>query len=441
MNMNNTVKRIAIGTLGCRLNQYESDSIATDFRNAGYDVVSIKEIADVYIINTCTVTNKSDAKSRNMIRKARRTNPDALLFVIGCYADTNRKDIDDIEGVDFVIGNKRKSKIFDIVLSIFRNNLQDSYQQIDIKSFPENSFNYSTATKGSHTRSFVKIQDGCDVKCSYCKIPYARGKPVSKPVNEITKDIKILYDNGYREFILTGINIIYYNDRGKCLSDLLQDIYSIKGDFRIRLSSLEPDKITDRLLDILSYEKMGKHLHIPLQSGSNKILEAMRRRYNIKYYVNLIEKIKNRYPDLNITTDLIIGFPDETDEDFNQTVKIIKECNFSHIHTFKYSKRTGTPASIMPNQINEKIKTERSVIIRNISKYQNFKFRESQIGRKSKILIENISKEGFGNGFTDNYIKSIIPECNKNSIQQGRFINTKIIKVNQNNTIAKIIEN
>jgi threonylcarbamoyladenosine tRNA methylthiotransferase MtaB len=326
-----------------------------------------------------------------------------------------------------------------MVSSLFNEESHYPYSMLDIKSYPEDSFNYSTAIKGSHTRSFVKIQDGCDVKCSYCKIPYARGKPISRPINEISKDIKILYNNGYREFILTGINIIYYNDAGKSLSDLLQILYNINGDIRIRLSSVEPDRITDKLLDTISHEKMGKHLHIPLQSGSDKILKLMRRRYNIKYYVNLINRIRKRYPNLNITTDLIIGFPGETTDDFIKTIEIVKECNFSHIHTFKYSKRTGTPASMMPNQINEEIKTERSNIIRNISKQQNYKFRKSQIGRESKILIEKISKEGFGTGFTNNYIRATIPDCKKNLIQQGKFILTKIKEVNHEYTIANII--
>jgi threonylcarbamoyladenosine tRNA methylthiotransferase MtaB len=436
MNMTNNRKKIAIGTLGCRLNQFESDSLATDFRNAGYDIVSINEYADVYIINTCTVTNKSDAKSRNMIRKAHKTNPEAILIVTGCYADTNKKDIARIKGVDYIIGNKRKSKVYQLIDRMLNERSIQNSAKSNIESYPETSFDYTSATKGTHTRSFVKIQDGCDVKCTYCKIPYARGKPISKPSNAVINDIKTLYENGYREFILTGINIIYYNDRSMTLSGLLKVLYKIDGDFRIRLSSVEPDKITDDLLDVLSHQKMGQHLHIPLQSGSDRILQAMGRRYNVDYYVNLINRIKKQYPNLNITTDIIIGFPGESESDFDKTYNVVKECGFSHVHTFKYSKRSGTPASEMPGQVDEKAKNHRSKMIRTLSNKQNINFRLSQIGRRSKVLIETISKDGYGKGFTDNYIKVMIPINNKSSIQQGEFVEVRLDNVIENSTLA-----
>ncbi len=434
--MYNNKKKIAIGTLGCRLNQFESDSIATDFRNAGYDIVSINEYADVYIINTCTVTNKSDAKSRNMIRKAHKTNPEAILIVTGCYADTNRKDITRIKGVDYIIGNKRKSNVYHIIDRMLNEGSKQNSAKPDIDSYPETSFDYTSATKGTHTRSFVKIQDGCDVKCTYCKIPYARGKPISKPSKEIINDIKTLYENGYREFILTGINIIYYKDRSRTLSGLLKELYKIDGDFRIRLSSVEPDKITDELLDVLSHQKMGQHLHIPLQSGSDRILQAMGRRYNTDYYINLIKQINKYYPNLNITTDIIIGFPGESETDFDKTYNVIKECGFSHVHTFKYSKRSGTPASEMRGQVDEKVKNHRSKMIRTLSNKQNMNFRLSQIGKRSKVLVETITKDSYGKGFTENYIKVIVPIDNKNNIRKGEFTEVRINKVFEDSTLA-----
>ncbi|MFW5799822.1 MAG: tRNA (N(6)-L-threonylcarbamoyladenosine(37)-C(2))-methylthiotransferase MtaB [Spirochaetota bacterium] len=378
-------KKIAIGTLGCRLNKFESDSIETDLKNKGYEIVNINEYADAYIINTCTVTNKSDAKSRNMIRKAHRLNPDSILIVAGCYADTDRKKLEEIEGISYIIGNKKKAGICKIIEESFNNkdNKRDNTNLLN--RIKEDSFNYTTATKGKHTRSFIKIQDGCNVGCTYCKIPLARGEARSRSYEDILFNIKSLYEKGFKEFILTGINIGYYNYEDKELYELIKAIYEIKGDFRIRLSSIEPDKLNDSILDCFNNEKMGQHLHIPLQSGSDKILKLMGRKYTTNEYIKLIDKIKTKYPNINISTDIIIGFPGETEEDFRKNIDIIKRCKFSHIHTFKYSKRNDTPAASMPLQVEEYIKSQRSKIIRDLSTKLNNEYKENQLGRSYKV--------------------------------------------------------
>lgn len=446
-------KKIAIGTLGCRLNAFESDSIATDFKTAGYEIVSIKEKADVYIINTCTVTNKSDSKSRNLIRKTYKQNPNALIIVTGCYAETNAEDIEQIEGVDYVIGNKKKASIFKLVDEIFSREELESYSPSDIpnskdhinkpainiiKDLQEDNFNYTTASKGKHTRSFLKIQDGCDRKCSYCKIPIARGEPCSRPFEDIISDIDNLYNNhSYNEFILTGINIAYYNHNGCNLKKLLEAVFNIKGDFRVRLSSIEPDVITEDFITVFDNPKLCKHLHIPLQNGSDHILKLMGRKYNIDEYVKIVDMVRSHYPNMNITTDIMVGFPGENDDDFENTLNVIHRCEFSHIHTFKYSRRKGTPASVMSNQVSEKTKTTRAEMVRNLSAQYHKKYIEQQIGKDFTVLMEKIDKNNLGIGFTDNYIKVFI-ENYLSSL--NIFINVRIIGLDKDGRVfAKII--
>lgn len=448
--MSNLIKKnikIAIGTLGCRLNKFESDSIATDFINGGYELVSITEKADIYIINTCTVTNKSDAKSRNLIRKVNRINPQALIIVTGCYVDTDLKDIRKIEGVDCLIANNNKSKLYEIVnYSLNKNKLynpnlvrnKDNNKLIIDNSYLEkfkgNNFDYTYAYKGMHSRSFIKIQDGCNMMCTYCKVPYARGKAISRPFNDILDNITFLYHQGFKEFVLTGINIIHYNYNTKTLEDLISAIYCIEGGFRIRLSSCEPHKISDKLIDLFKNKKMGQHIHIPLQSGSDRILKAMARKYDTNYYTKLIDKIRKNIPNINITTDIMVGFPGEKEEDFNNNVKIIKRCKFTHVHTFKYSKRNGTPAANMPEQVPEINKTIWSKKIRELSKKQNQEYQKKQIGKLFKVLVEDNKKNDYATGFTDNYIKVEIPNCYTSKLE---FIIVKIKEVCKNKVIAE----
>lgn len=437
---NKQTKKVAIATLGCRLNQFESNSIATDFKQAGYEVVRISERADVYIINTCTVTNKSDAKSRNMIRKAHKQNPASLLVVIGCYAETDKEEIEKIKGVDLVIGNKQKSKVFNRIHSILNNGVANNIdgKLKDIAQTIDAEFDYTTAIKGKHTRSFIKIQDGCNQRCTYCKIPSARGEPRSKGFNDTIEEVQTLYSAGYKEFILTGINIVYYNDKGKTIEDLIKAVYKLNGDFRLRLSSAEPDRISYDLLSLFTDERMGHHLHIPLQSGSDRILKLMGRHYDSQFYIDLVDRIRDKLPNINITTDLIIGFPTETEADFEKNVYMVKRCNFTHVHTFKYSKRRGTPASQMPNQVSEGVKSHWSEQIRTISAQQNFQYREKQSGKVFRVLVEQFNKDKTNAfGFTENYVKVEIPECI--NLKRGEFAKIEIINVYDNKTIAKLI--
>ncbi len=420
-------KKIAFGTLGCRLNQFESDSLASGFVKNGYEIVSINDKADVYIVNTCSVTNKSDAKSRNLLHRIHRLNPNALLFVTGCYAETESETVENIDGVNFVIGNDKKYDLFNIVHSIL------GHHSIDIENIPSNRFNYEPAENTLHTRSYLKIQDGCDEHCSYCKIPRARGRGESRPNKDIIYTVQHLIDFGYKEFMITGINIGDYMDQGINLSSLLTTLLGITGDFRIHLSSLEPNKMTSSILDLMSHPKICPHLHLPLQSGSDRILELMGRGYNRKDYLNVVKNLRERVPMINITTDVMVGFPSESEEDFMQTLALIEELSITHTHTFKYSMRDGTPASRLKDQIPEFLKSERSLRIRQLSEQLDQSYREGFKDHPVRVLTEKALGEGIYTGYTDHYIR--VQFTPQNPVI-GEFKKLKIVDVTKEKTLA-----
>lgn len=421
--------KAAIHTLGCKVNIYESEYITNILKENGYQIVDFDSKADIYIINTCTVTNTSDKKSEKMIKRARKQNKDAIIIAMGCHAQIKGDNID----ADIIIGNKDKSKIISLIEEYQENkNKIKRIYNLDNISFEDmyiSSFN-------NHTRAFVKIQDGCDAFCSYCIIPYARGPIRSKDPKTVIKEITSLVENGYKEIILTGIHTGKYGkDINYTFEQLLKEIIKIKNLYRIRISSIEINELTDPILDLIKDNKIiAKHLHIPLQSGSDKILKLMDRKYDLKFYKDRIEKIRKMIKDVSITTDLIVGFPNEDEKDMEDTLKFIKEIKFTKIHTFPYSKREGTKAASMENQIDETIKRKRVKTVLELSDQLEQDFYQSKLNKTEELIIEQ-TKDGKSYGYTSNYIKVEI----NSPLRPNEVISVKINKVNNKKVTGKII--
>lgn len=421
--------KAAIHTLGCKVNIYESEYIINILKENGYQIVDFDSKADIYIINTCTVTNTSDKKSEKMIKRARKQNKDAIIIAMGCHAQIKGDNID----ADIIIGNKDKSKIISLIEEYQENkNKIKRIYNLDNISFEDmyiSSFN-------SHTRAFVKIQDGCDAFCSYCIIPYARGPIRSKDPKTVIKEITSLVENGYKEIILTGIHTGKYGkDINYTFEQLLKDIIKIKNLYRIRISSIEINELTDPILNLIKDNQViAKHLHIPLQSGSDKILKLMDRKYDLKFYKDRIEKIRKMIKDISITTDLIVGFPNENEKDMEDTLKFLKEIKFTKIHTFPYSKREGTKAASMENQIDETIKRKRVKTVLELSDQLEQDFYQSKLNETEEVIIEQ-TKDGKSYGYTSNYIKVEIDS----PLKPNEVISVKINKVNNKKVTGKII--
>ena len=421
--------KAAIHTLGCKVNIYESEYIINILKENGYQIVDFDSKADIYIINTCTVTNTSDKKSEKMIKRARKQNKDAIIIAMGCHAQIKGDNID----ADIIIGNKDKSKIISLIEEYQENkNKIKRIYNLDNISFEDmyiSSFN-------NHTRAFVKIQDGCDAFCSYCIIPYARGPIRSKDPKTVIKEITSLVENGYKEIILTGIHTGKYGkDINYTFEQLLKDIIKIKNLYRIRISSIEINELTDPILNLIKDNQViAKHLHIPLQSGSDKILKLMDRKYDLKFYKDRIDKIRKMIKDVSITTDLIVGFPNEDEKDMEDTLKFIKEIKFTKIHTFPYSKREGTKAASMENQIDETIKRKRVKTVLELSDQLEQDFYQSKLNKTEELIIEQ-TKDGKSYGYTSNYIKVEIDS----PLKPNEVISVKINKVNNKKVTGKII--
>lgn len=391
-------RRVAFKTLGCRLNQSETDSLYTDFYKAGYEIVDFNDKADAYIINTCTVTSQSDHKSKNFINNACRKHGKPVVVVTGCLVNSNTDYFKQRDDITYFIPNKTKSSIFSLIDSHFKGEV------INSDDTAGGLFNFSVAEKSIHTRSFIKINDGCDNSCSYCIVPQVRGSAVSRPPGDILDNIRKVVDFGYKEVVLTGVNISCYKFNNLRFEDLIEEILKIPGDFRVRISSIEPENIREKLAELLRDPKLAPHLHICLQSGSDNILKRMGRVYNMKNYLEITDMFRRIHPDMNFTTDIIVGFPGETENDFLETCKVIKNTGFSHVHTFKYSVRKKTPAAGFSEQIPEKTKNERSKIIRIISDENKLTYRQSLINKTQRVLIEKISVEGQAKGYGEHYV-------------------------------------
>ncbi len=414
-------KKVAFKTLGCRLNQYETDALVTDFQNGGYEVVPFNNFADVYIVNTCTVTNQSDHKSKNVINQAVKRNNNSVVVVTGCMANSQKEHLENRNDITYVIENSQKNSIFSLVDAHINSEI---LHPSDLK---QDLFDFSIVERGFHTRSMIKIQDGCNNFCTFCIVPKVRGRAVSRSVDDILNNVRQVIDLGYKEVVLTGVNISRYSHEGINFECLVEKIIALSGDFRLRISSIEPEGFGEKFIDLFSHEKMCPHLHLCLQSGSDNILMQMHRQYNLKQYMTIIESFKKKYPNFNFTTDIIVGFPCETEDDFSQTCKVAKDVGFSHIHTFKYSVRKGTRAERMPNQVQEKIKRERSEIIRQISDGNKMKYRESFIGKEQTMLVEKINK-GISKGYGEHYVPV---EC-KTMAGKNSFQKVKIASIEKN---------
>ncbi|MBR2603752.1 MAG: tRNA (N(6)-L-threonylcarbamoyladenosine(37)-C(2))-methylthiotransferase MtaB [Bacilli bacterium] len=387
--------KAAFYTLGCKVNSYETEVNIEMFKNNGYEIVPFNEKADVYVINTCSVTNTADSKSRKMIREAVKRGENAIVIVMGCYSQIKYLEVSKIPGVSIVIGTNNKSKILDLIEE-YKTNKKQIVRVFDLKDIKFEDMNLDKFE--NHTRAFVKIQDGCNNYCTYCIIPYSRGNVRSKPKNLVIKEITTLAHNGYKEVVLTGIHTGHY---GKDLdnydfSDLLSEIEKIDGLERIRISSIEIVELDDKFMNVLkNSKKIVNHIHIPLQSGSNAILKTMNRRYNMDEFINKINEIRSIRPGIAITTDVIVGFPGETDELFNETVESIKKIGFTELHVFPYSPREGTPAAKMDNQVPEQIKKERVKTLIELSNKLKYSYYSSLVGSEEYLLTETI---------IDNYI-------------------------------------
>lgn len=396
--------KVGFCSLGCKVNAYETEYAINEFKKRGYEIVSFDDYADVYVVNTCSVTNASDQKSRKMLRSACNKNKNAVVVAMGCYAQVNSKVIEDIDGVSIIIGNKDKNKIVDLVEEYIKDNKKIE----NIYDLFHTSFEDMYLDKfENHTRAFVKIQDGCDNFCSYCIIPYTRGNVRSKKKENVVSEIKALVKNGYKEVVLTGIHTGHYGQDLKeyDFSDLLLELEQIDGLERIRISSIEITELTDKFMDVLkTSKKIVNHIHIPLQSGCDKILKTMNRKYDMQYFINKINQIRSIRKDIAITSDVIVGFPGETDEDFNITKENIKKIKFTELHVFPYSKREGTPAAIMKNQIDGNVKKQRVKELIEVSEELKNEYYKKFICKSLEVLVETYS-DGYLIGHLSNYGK------------------------------------
>ena len=398
-----------IYTLGCKVNSYESRIMTEDLINAGYVEEKDNNIpADIYIINTCSVTNTADSKSLKLIRQAIKKNKDAIIVVCGCLAQAKPETVN-IDGVDIVIGNKNKSKVSEYINEYVKN----KNKKTDIYDISNVEFETMKLNNFDKTRAFIKIQDGCNNFCAYCIIPYTRGSVRSKPREDILNEIDHLTLNGHKEIVLTGIHTGNYGSEfdNYDFADLLNEIVKIKKLSRIRISSIEITELNDRVLEIIKNNNvLVDHLHIPLQSGSDEILKLMNRKYDTKYFIEKINKIRKIRPDISITTDVIVGFPNETDKNFNETIETIKKVDFSKLHVFPYSKRDGTKAATMEGQVKEEVKKQRVMELLKLSKELENKYMNKFIG-KTLTFIPEVYKDGYLIGHTGNYLLIKLKGC------------------------------
>ena len=422
---------VAFHTLGCKVNHYETEAIWQLFQEAGYERVEFDKNSDVYVINTCTVTNTGDKKSRQVIRRAIRKNPDAVICVTGCYAQTSPAEIMAIPGVDIVVGTQDRSKLLGLIeqfreerepINAVRNIMKNRvYEELDVPSFTD------------RTRASLKIQEGCNNFCTFCIIPWARGLMRSRDPEEVIHQAQQLVDAGYLEIVLTGIHTGGYGEdlKGYNLARLLRDLeQQVKGLKRLRISSIEASQLTDEVIDVLRDSNIVvRHLHIPIQSGSDTVLKRMRRKYTMEFFSDRLTRLNEALPDLAITSDVIVGFPGETEEEFMETYNFIRDHKFSELHVFPYSKRTGTPAARMEDQVDESVKNERVHRLLTL----NDQLAKNYAARFEGEVLEVIPEESFKQdtdqnlyvGYTDNYLKVVLPA---DETMIGQIVKVKITK-------------
>ena len=431
--------KVAFKTLGCKLNYSETSSISREFVKKGYEKVSFDDASDIYVINTCSVTQNADKEFKYLVNKVKRKNPNSSVVAIGCYAQLKPKKISEIPGVDLVLGADKK---FDILNYL---NLEDQDNN-NIHSCEINSVDFfkSSYSLGDRTRSFLKVQDGCDYKCTYCTIPQARGKSRSGTISEILNNVKHLVASGVKEIVLTGVNIGDYGifdtktkKRETNFYELISNIDLIPDLNRVRISSIEPNLLSDEIIQFVhNSNSFVKHFHIPLQSGSDKILKLMKRRYLKNLYISRINKIKELMPDCCIGVDVIVGFPGETEEDFNETYEFLKALNISYLHVFSYSERDNTESLKINHKIPKKTRAIRSQILRKLSDIKKINFYESNINQIRPVLFESKNYDGYIYGYTDNYVRvktlwsknlvDNVVDCELIKIDDGIIMNAKV---------------
>ncbi|MDI3310593.1 MAG: tRNA (N(6)-L-threonylcarbamoyladenosine(37)-C(2))-methylthiotransferase MtaB [Thermoanaerobacterium sp.] len=432
-------KTVSFFTLGCKVNQYETEAMAEIFKSSGYDVVDFDKYADVYVINTCTVTGRGDMKSRQEIRKAKKINPDSVIAVVGCYSQVASNEVMNLPEVNVVLGTKNKGEIVKLVekatIDKKVNAVEDVFKD---KKFEE----LKISAQEGHTRAYLKIQDGCNQYCTYCIIPYARGPIRSRKPDDILDEVKRLRDNGYKEVVLTGIHVASYGKdlENANLLDIIKMIHEIEGIERIRMSSVEPTFLTeDFVREVSLLPKFCRHYHISLQSGSDSVLKRMGRRYTTSEYKKIVERVRKYIKDVAITTDIMVGFPGETEKEFSETYKFAKDIEFSKMHVFKYSRRAGTKAADYPDQIKNSVKEERSKILIKLSEECELKFYKRFLGSTLNVLFEQRIKEleGYVEGLTDNYIRVAV-ESDLNI--KNKILPVELIDLKKDFVIGKVVE-
>lgn len=424
-------------TLGCKVNQYESEAVEELFIKKGYEKVSTN--ADIYVINTCTVTNMSDRKSRQMISRARRDNPNAVVAVMGCYSQVKPEEVASIEGVDIVLGSRNKENVVEHCEDILQN--KEAIDKIIAPSESKTFEELQISNQTEMTRAYLKIQDGCNMYCSYCLIPYARGNIVSRDIESIVEESKRLANNNFKEIVLTGIHVSSYGkdiDDELSLIDVIEAVAEVEGIERIRLSSMEPRHISLEFLERMKATKKAcDHFHLSLQSGSDDILKAMNRKYDTVIYKQKVEEIRQVFPNAGITTDIIVGFPGETEKNHKQTMEYAEEIKFSKMHLFKYSPREGTRAAKMSNQIDGRTKKNRLHDLEKIEEAKRKEFLNKQIGKTLSVLIESKSDlEGYSGGHSTNYLKVNVKE----NIAANTIIDVNITNIIDDELVGEIVE-
>jgi len=398
--------KVAFATLGCRMNQFETSALEEKFASKGYTLTSFEDVADVYIVNTCTVTNDADRTSRKILRQAKRRNPDAVVVATGCYAQVSPEKLAQIEEIDLVIGNSHKTAVYEIVENYINEKRQDKIFIDNI--FRKNQFEtFQISTFYEGARPILKVQEGCNSFCSFCIIPFARGKVRSADPEEVYRQVELLVNNGFKEIVLTGTQLSQYGyDHKKAnLYQLLKRLISIKGLYRIRLSSMGVAEIDENLLDLItSEEKIAPHFHLSLQSASEKVLKDMKRDYTLSQYIKVVEEIVKRRQETAIGTDIITGFPTETKEEFEKSLNVIKSLPFAYMHVFTYSQREGTSATKFGDLVHPKEKKERTKILIELSNQKNKEFRSKFLNKELEVLVIS-EKDGKKVGLTGNYIQ------------------------------------
>lgn len=424
-------------TLGCKVNQYESEAVEEIFKSRGFE--QKEKDADIYVINTCTVTNMSDRKSRQMISRARRDNPEAIIAVMGCYSQVKPEDIAKIEGVDIILGSRNKEEVVDLCENMLQN--RQAMDQVISVSEEKSYEDLQISNQADMTRAYMKIQDGCNMYCSYCLIPYARGNVVSRPMDSIVAEASRLAENGFKEIVLTGIHVASYGkdlDDDISLIDVIENVASVDGIKRVRLSSMEPRHITEDFLKRMKATGAAcDHFHLSLQSGSDDILKAMNRKYDTKIFKEKVDLIRKYFPNAGLTTDIIVGFPGESEENHEETMDFVKDIKFAKTHLFKYSKREGTRAAKMGGQVDGNIKKDRLKDLEKIEEKNRKDFLDKQVGKTLEVLFESKEDmEGYKSGYSTNYLRVNVADP---SIADNTIENVLIKSVKGDELIGEIL--